>query len=273
MKRTIIVVDDFSPSAHNAMDYGCRLAADADARVVILRIYTLPVSYSSDAIALSTLKDDYDTNQDRLEHDANEWHERFPDVHIDARLVTGGLIECLRDQVYDVNPDLIVMGAPRNYDELWTWDSEMLNSLTALTAPVLLIPMHIKYKATQNIGFACDYQTVLVPGQVNFLKLLIHTTHARLHVVPVATKAPRSEEIAHENEAMINELLTDIQPTYYKMESQEVIESIAHFVKEHNLDFLVVIPHRHGIWYNIFHQSHTKQLAKLNHIPVLALQD
>lgn len=273
MKRTIIVVDDFSTSAHNAMDYTCRLAADIDARVLVLRIYSLPASYASDAVALSTLKDDYDDNQDRLEQDITLWKERFPDVHIDNRMLTGGLIECLRDQVDEVGPELIVMGAPKSYEDLWTWDNELLNALTALTSPVLVIPMHIKYRKTMNIGFACDYQTLLVPRQINFLKLLTGITHARLHVVHVATHMPDSMSIAAENEALITELLTDIAPVYYKAEGKDVIDTIAHFVREHDLDFLIVIPHRHGTWYNIFHESHTKQLAKLNHIPVLALQD
>lgn len=273
MKRTIIVVDDFSGTAHNAMDYACRLAADSGSSVLILRVYTLPTSYSSDAIALSALKDDYDINEDRLQKDMEQWCNAYPDVPVTSKLQTGGLIECLRDEIDEVSPDLIVMGAPKKYEDLWTWDDETLNALTSLTTPVLMIPLHIKYSPATNIGFACDYQTVLIPRQIDFLKLLINTTHARLHVVHVAAKPPASQEIAIENEALINDLLTEIQPVYHKLESADVIDSITHFVKDNHLDFLVVIPHRHGTWYHIFHESHTRQLARLNHIPVLALQD
>lgn len=273
MKRTIIVVNDFSETAHNALDYACGLAADAGAHLLMLHIYTLPTSYSSDAVALSLLKDDYDDAQDTYGHDLERWQQRYPELPLTGKMVTGGLIECLRDQLDETNAELVVMGAPKNYDELWTWDNELLNSLTSFSVPVLMIPLHMKYKAIANIGFACDYQTLLVPRQVNFIKLLLNTTHAKLHVVHVATKAPENTHMATENEAMINELLKGVTPDYHTLESKEVIDSISRFVLDNNLDFLIVIPHRHGVWYNIFHQSHTKQLAQLNHIPVLAMQD
>lgn len=273
MKRTIIVVNDFSETAINAMDYACHLAADAGADVLMLHIYTLPVSYSSDAVALSLLKDDYNNAEERYEHDLLALKQRYPQIGVAGRMLTGGLIDCLREQLDETDTELVVMGAPKNYDELWTWDNELLNSLTSLSVPVLLIPVNIQYKAISRIGFACDYQTLLIPRQVNFIRLLLNTTNAQLHVVHVATKAPENTHIAHENEAMIGELLKGVAPQYHTLESKEVIESISHFVIDNHIDFLIVIPHRHGLWYNIFHQSHTKQLARLNHIPILALQD
>lgn len=273
MTPTIIITNDFTESSHNAIDYTCKLIGDSKINIQILHIYTMPVSYASDAVALSSLKDDYDNCQDSLDNDVARAKEKYPNINITGKTVAGGLIETLRNQIDDVKPEIIVMGAVSDYEDLWMWDSELLNSLTSLAVPVLIVPGHVQYSAITNIGFACDYRTVLASRQLSFLKWLVRHTKAGLQVVHVSTKKLVENAVEKENEAILQDLLEDINPQYYGIEDPHVIESIAHFVKEHNLDFLVVVPHSHGVWYNIFHQSHTKQLAKLNNMPILALHD
>ncbi len=273
MTPTIIITNDFSESAHNAINYTCKLVGDSQINIQLLHIYTMPVNYTSDAVALSSLKDDYDINQDNLDHDVERTREKYPHLNITGKTVVGGLIETLRDQIDEVKPEIIVMGAVGDYENLWMWDSELLNSLTSLAVPVLLVPTHVAFTPITNIGFACDYRTVLASRQVSFLKWLVGHTKAGLHVVHVSTTKLEVTAVEKENEAIVHDLLDDVKPQYYGIENPHVIESIASFVKEHNLDFLVVIPHSHGVWYNIFHQSHTKQLAKLNNMPILALHD
>lgn len=66
--------------------------------------------------------------------------------------------------------------------------------------------------------------------------------------------------------------LDDLHPVYFEPEFNTVIVAIDGFIAAENIDMLLVIPTRHGIWYNIFQKSHTKGLVYLNHIPVLALR-
>lgn len=273
MTPTIIITNDFTESSHNAIDYTCKLIGDSKINVQIVHIYNMPVNYTSDAVALASLKDHYDNCQDCLDRDVERATEHYPHINIQGKTIVGGLIESLRNLIDDVSPEIIVMGAVSDYEDLWMWDSELLNSLTSLSVPVLIVPAHVQYSPIANIGFACDYRTVLASRQLSFLKWLIGHTKAGLHVVHVSTTKLEASAVEKENEAILQDLLSDIDTQYYGIEDPHIIESIAQFVKEHHLDFLVVIPHSHGVWYNIFHQSHTKQLAKLNHIPILALHD
>ncbi len=273
MKPTIIITNDFTESSRNAIAYACKLLGDIPYNVQLLHVYTMPVSYASDAVALSSLKDEYDSMQDSMDHDVEKMKAQYPGLTFTGKVVVGSLIESLRDQIDEVNPEIVVMGAVGDYENLWMWDSELLNSLTSLSVPVLIVPANVGFKPIRNVGFACDYRTLCGTKQINFIKWLVKHTAAKLHVVHVATGKAESESMEADNEAILHEMLEEVTPQYYGIEDPHIIDSIAHFVKEHHLDFLIVIPHKHGVWYNIFHQSHTKQLAKLNHIPILALHD
>lgn len=164
---------------------------------------------------------------------------------------------------------MVIMGAAKDFSDLWTWDSELLDALTNLPLPVLLIPHNLPFNSIKNIGFACDYKNAIQPVHVDFIKRMIDYTHAQLHVVHITRSKPINEEVKKENEQQLQE----IAPQYHTIEDPNVIDAVAHFVAAEKLDLLIVVPHKHGMWYSIFNQSHTKQMAKLNHLPILALHD
>jgi hypothetical protein len=73
--------------------------------------------------------------------------------------------------------------------------------------------------------------------------------------------------------AVLKEVFNDREPLFRTVINKRVIAGLAQFVKETNIDLLIVIPHKHDLWYNLFNKSHTKQLAMLNHLPVMAIHE
>jgi len=273
MKKTIIVTTDFTDSSRNALSYACEMAADSSYKLLLVHVYTMPANYASDGVALAAVKEAFDTAEDKLT-DEMEWVlKTYPLVTIEGKATIGGLVASLTDLIQEVHPEMLFMGAANDYASLWEWDSEILSALTNLPIPVLVIPKQISYTAIKKIGFACDYRNLCTPIQINFIKRLTAHTGAQLLVVHIARSKPENEEVKKKNEALLQEMLKDIQPEYYAIEDPNVIDAAAHFVKDHNLDLLMVIPHKHDIWYSIFHQSHTRQLAKLNNMPILSLPE
>ena len=106
---------------------------------------------------------------------------------------------------------------------------------------------------------------------VSMIKRLIHFTKATLHVIHVAPPDEPVDETAQDNKRMLKENLHDVNPSYYEPAYVNVIAAIDSFICDRNIDLLIVIPHRNGIWHNIFHERHTKGLVNVSHIPVLAL--
>jgi nucleotide-binding universal stress UspA family protein len=51
-----------------------------------------------------------------------------------------------------------------------------------------------------------------------------------------------------------------------------VVTTLDAFSQEQNIDLLVIRPHRHGVWANVFGKNNTRAIAHLNTIPILALR-
>lgn len=269
---TILVTTDFSRSSRNALAYACSMFGTGDFNILLLHAYAMPVTYTTEGIALAAMGDAFLSVEERLIGEQEWIKEQFPAVPVGYKAVMGNLMDALQQQIAADAPNLIVMGALTDYDDLWTWDNDVLSSLRDLDAPVLVIPEHVSYQPLNNIGFACDYKSRNT-AQINFIRWLATYTGAMLHVVHVTRSKPHDPGVQQENEALMQELLLDINPAYHLIEDPHVITAITGFVKNHHIDLLIVIPHRYGVWDSIFKQSHTRQLAKLNYLPVLALHD
>jgi nucleotide-binding universal stress UspA family protein len=271
MKPCIIVTTDFTGSSANALDYTSTTAL-GKYKLLLAHIYTMPAGLAAEGMAL-TVFDEYIRKADmQIEVEAARIRSAHPAIEIETRVIVGGLLQSLMELIKEIHPEAIVMGALKNYADLGTWDSEVLGALTGLPVPVLMVPYHFKTATINNIGFACDYRTTNSAAQVSFIKTIIKDTGARLHVVHISS-AMQDDNIKRSNEEILHQLLAGINPIYYAVEDPDVIDAIAGFVTQLKLDILVVVPHRHGFWHSLFNESHTKQLAKLNDLPVLALPD
>lgn len=270
--NTILVTTDFSRSSRNALAYACSMFGTGDFHILLLHAYAMPATYTTEGIALAAMGDAFVSVEERLIVEQEWVKEQFPDLPVGYKAVMGNLMDALQQQIGQVAPGLIVMAALTDYDDLWTWDNDVLRTFRDLAAPVLVIPEHVRYQPLKNIGFACDYKS-RDTVQINFIKWLATHTGALLHVVHVSRSKSPDPGVQQENETRMKKWLQDVAPAYHVIEDPQVITAITGFVREHHIDLLIVIPHRYGIWDSIFKQSHTLQLARLNYLPVLALHD
>jgi K+-sensing histidine kinase KdpD len=137
---------------------------------------------------------------------------------------------------------------------------------------VLTIPPAVAFKPVANIAFASIPGNLHSASPIESIKKLVKYTGARLHVVMVVT-ATYNEEKERQAEVTLRRQLEDINPEYHIINEPHIVQAIGRFVEEQHIDLLVVRPRKHGIWYNLFHKSYAKELAKLNLIPVMALHD
>ena len=271
--KQIIVATDFTAASRNALEWVCQLVPGG-ASILLRHIFTMPVSYTSEGLALASLHDALDIAEQELEGELGWLMQQYPAVKADGRIVTGtGFSATLQEAIAQDKPDLVVMPAAADYAELWTWDQDMLTALTDTNVPILLVPRHTTWQGLHHIGFACDYRYAGTAQQAAFLSWLTATAKAKLHVVHVTRAMPAHPDEINRNTAHLHQLLEGLQPQYHSIEDPNVIEAVTQFVKDEHIDFMIVIPHKHDVWYSLFHQSHTRQLARLNHIPVLALHD
>jgi len=264
----IIVATDFSVSSQNAANYACEFAKEYHQKILLAHIYTIPAGYAAEGLSLVTVNDAFEAGTDKLQEELERLQGRYPDLEIEIRMMVEGFMDALQELNRDVNPGMIVMGAVTDYSDLWQSGNDWLNALLSMPCPVLVIPKHITFTPIRNIAFACDYKNVSLPDQINKMKRLVELTDASFYIVHVSTgKSPEEEK----NKIAFLEAFQDIDPQFITIENKQIIVGISDFEKEYNIDLLLVIPRRHGLWYNLFNKSYSRQLALLNNLPVLSI--
>lgn len=272
MKQKVLVVTNFSAASKNALSYACQLLGVNNYAFLLVHIYTLPLTYTYEGVALASVSDSMRDIEEELSNELDRVRQQYPQIDIRGQYVIGGLVESTRDIIATHSPELLVFGTAGYYSEMWHTDSELLVALRNLTIPVMIVPQHIVFRPVGKIAFACDFKNICVPKQVDFISRLVQQTKAALSVVHVTRSKP-DDQVMKENEARIHESLQEVRPEYFSIQNPEVFKAIDQFITEHRIDLLIVIPRKHEFWYSLFHKSNVRQLAFLNRAPLLALPE
>jgi nucleotide-binding universal stress UspA family protein len=270
MEKTIIVITDFSDSAANELDFACALAKDHDIGVLLTYIYAFPLSYRGEGIVPAVFNDIIDSDRKILEDELEQAKSKYPLVSMEIKMMIGNFLASLRELERELNPEMIIMGTIGEYSELLLWNEDWLDALTGISSPVLVIPKHLPYNQIRNIAFACDYKNLCSPQQIGTIKKMVTLSGANLHIVHVS---PVIDEEEKKNGASFREAFSILNPQYHTVENKQVIKGLDEFVLQNRIDLLLVVPHKHDFWYNLFHPSHAKQLVQLNHLPVMAIHE
>ncbi len=270
---TIIVSTDFSKSGYNALKYACAFTEKGhNIELLLLNVFTLPASYSGEGVSLASIPESIFESENKLKESFQDIVEDYPGITIRTKEVVGDLIETLEEEIQAENAVLVIMGTPEGYGEMRIWNSDSLTALTSLSVPVLTVPADVTYKPIQNIGLAVILENVNSGYDSMFeaTRKLLRYTGAKLHVVSVITG--NSVTDIPENENPLGTQMEGFDMAFYRIHEKDIVGSIGNFVTAHAIDLLLVRPRKHGIWYNLFHKSYSKELAKLNLIPVMALR-
>jgi nucleotide-binding universal stress UspA family protein len=272
---TIIVCTNFSDTSRNALNYACSLvnrkAEKEGISILLLNVYTIPANYAGEGIALACIENALNYAEEDL-HEELEWvHEEYPALNVIGKVTTGRLLDALKDEIDEMQASLVIIGAGGHYGELWSWDTNILNALRQLPVPILTIPPDVSFTPLQNIAFACNLKNINNQTPFDTLKNIIQFTEAKLHVVYVTNQEIKPGTLEAENEALVHYTLKDVDPVYHTLYESQVVGAIGHFVEEKGIQLLLVMPKKHGVWESLFHKSHTKELARLNRLPIMAL--
>lgn len=267
----VIVVTNFSDASRNALDYTCRFLNNPTSTVLLLNIFAWPGSFTGDPIAIAAMSETIMNDERRLQAEYDWVKENHPQINISREMATGVFIEELRARAIPGETALIVMGAVGKYSELFSWDANIIDAFVDLNTPVLIVPVGMVFKPLEKIAFALNYYRPNLKVPVSMIRRIINFTKAKLYVINVVSPTEVITPESDERRVMLKAGLEDIDPTYYEPAFENVIMTIDNFTASEGIDMLIVIPSRHGIWYNIFQRSNTRGLVYLNHVPILSL--
>ena len=260
--KTIVLATDFSTSADNAMLYAGRLANNIGASLLLLHVYQVPVGMN-DMPLLVVSTDELKTTANAGLQKAKELllaNFNSLDVQMESRL--GDVVDELKDICKKINPLLIVVGKHgASGVQQMLFGSTSLSIIRSITHPVIVVPDRSRDFHMENAALAIDSDVENVCVQK--IKSLVSDLRTRLHLVHV-----RPEKSAYlQASNLVNELNSRCSNVY----DHEFVHGIESYIKENNIDLLIILPHKHNIVERLFVKTHTKELLRKISIPIMCI--
>lgn len=269
---TIVLVTNFSEASRNALDYACRFMEKSKASLLLLNIFSFPGSISDDPIALAAMSDVIYQDERKLAREVQWVRDHFPAIDVRSEMETGVFMDVLRARAADPGTSFFVIGAKGTYNDLLSWEVNIVDAFVDLRKPVLVVPLHLAYKPIGKIAFACNYYRDNLAAAAAMLERIVRFTGAALTVIHVKPPKELVTEEGQANKQALQAQLAHLHPAYVEPAFTQVIAAIDTYTAEQQIDLLVVIPSRHGIWDGIFRHTHTTDIVHLNHMPLLSLR-
>jgi nucleotide-binding universal stress UspA family protein len=269
--KTILVATDFSHTARNAAKYAAAMASAINAKVLLLHVYQLPVTYLEVPVLVNEeeIKNDAEKNILKLKEELAE--KTAGKLNIETEVRMGTFFQELKITCQRIDPYAVVMGSQgTTAAEHFLFGTHAVYATKHLTWPVITVPQGAKFSSIKKIGFACDFSKVVNTTPVDELKQLVKDFNAELHVLNTGKQTAFDPDVVFES-GMLQEMIGNLNPNYHFITNEKTDESIIEFAEKNHIDLLIVLPKRHNLTDKLVHKSHTKQLVLHSHVPVMAL--
>ncbi len=274
--KTIIVPTDFSPIAHNAMNYAVDMAVAIGADIHLINVYNIPVSYTEVPVVMVSVEELKKSSETQLmELQTSILHITSGKVKVKIESIMGNTVDELEEVCKKINPFAVVMGAKgKGAIENLLFGSTTLTALRHLTWPVICVPPGKEYgTGIKRIGFACDFREVVETTPVALIKDWVKIFNAELHILNVDYKNKGFGPDTPQETYKVHELMDDINPHYHFITFPDIEDGINEFAENNNMDLVITIPKKHKLLEGLFKPSSTKQLVLHSHVPIMCVHE
>lgn len=275
--KNILVPTDFSIVSNNAATYAIELAKALNyQKIIYYNVYQAPVIAEPTIPAMQVI--DFDTlkkiSENGLKKIKDE-HAHLGEGKVEFECISefGVLASSITDICEHTGSDIIVMGilGGNNIEEVLIGSSA--TSVAHHTKfPVIIVPPQAVFRPITQIVMACDFKKVGSNTPVNAIMKLLDTTGAHLSILHVDEHKKEPADFDHQKE-LLNELFKDYQPQFFFIQNEDFAEGINDFVTDHQIDLVITIPKKHGLFDRLFKRSHTKHLAFHTNIPLMCIHE
>ena len=150
--------------------------------------------------------------------------------------------------------------------------SHSVQAMQQLKWPVITVPRGAKFSDVKKIGLSFDFENAIDGDHLKGIKKMVHDFNAELHVLNISKKDQHTPHTIFES-GLLMEMLAPINHEYHFIVNENIDEGIIDFCEMNNIDLLIVMPKRHNLRDKLMHRSHTKQLDRHSHMPVMASKD
>lgn len=270
--KTILVGTDFSPAAFNAACYAADMALAIDKEILLLNIYTIPVSYSEVPMMINE-----DEIVQDMENELNKLKEQLLQrtnnrVAIKTMERVGMFFTELDIVCEQVKPYAVVFGSQGSTAaERLILGGHTVYAMKHLNWPLIAVPPGAHFLGIKKMGLACDFNQVAETVPVGKIKALTADLHAELHILNTE-KRPDEELETVEESRELHQMLASVGPHYHYAVQKHTDQSIMDIAAANDIDLLIVLPKHHDLPHLLTHKSHTRQLTMHCNVPLMALK-
>jgi nucleotide-binding universal stress UspA family protein len=260
--KTVIIPVDFSETSLNAARYAAEmLSGKSDTSIILYNMVTDADEFELAGTYLESIRTELLSKGDKQ---IEVIREKGKD-----------LIDCLEKLVSEKKATLIIMGiGEKSPLKQAIIGSNTLKITARNVCPVLIVPLHAKYKGIKNIALASDFKDVENNTPVSNIKAVLDFFKPQLHIVHVNSEihVALNEELKAERN-WLDEQFEEYSPEFYFLTTFDFHETIEQFVQDRDIDVIINVPHHQSFYDSFFKKSATKKLVFQSTIPVLAAYD
>jgi nucleotide-binding universal stress UspA family protein len=274
--KNILLPTDFSENSYNAIKYGVQLLQDEECTFYVLNTYT-PILYDNEYLVYSasqpTLTEIYKNNSQkglsrilkRIKKNSTS------NKHVFKTISSFNMLsDEIRTQVKDKEIDLIIMGTQgaTGAEEI-LFGTHTVHAIKKTKCPLLAIPSQFEYRLPKEILFPTDYEKGL-PELLMILKELALRHSSKLHILHVYFGPALSEE-QEKIKKELAEMFPENSRQFYSIAEKSVSQAIYDFQTNHEIDFLVMVNHKHSFFENLLFKPVINKMGFHVKVPFLVI--
>lgn len=269
--KTIIAPTDFSPSSLNAVNYAADLAAAIHGELLLLHIVQVPLAVSEVIVPEPAFEEMVEqANKDLDELKIRLTRKTKGKISILSEVQMGEVEHRIAETSNDKKPFALVMGIKSGRSAVRFFiGSNTLSVERHLYCPVLIIPENIHFNGINRIALACDFENVAATLPFKTLQDWLSAFRAALDVIHVS-KCKDDEPVLTGECISVHNHLNRFHPDFHFLKGENMAVSLQEFVKQNNIDLLIIIPRKHGL-FELFNEKHARKIVTHQNIPVLSM--
>jgi nucleotide-binding universal stress UspA family protein len=273
MKPTILASVDFSTVSLNAAEYAAQLAMGMQANLMLIHVVQIPVMYGEIPMPIGNFDEVIDqahgTMQGLVRKLDHACHEK---IFIQYEIKTGSPVYEIAEWAEKEHPLLVVIGTRGLGNmERFLLGSVSLSLTKECPVPLLVIPEGCKYNYVRKIGFATDLRQVVQKTPDTLIRKFTDLLGAELCIIHNAENYEEYEPAIMEEEILLDAMFTQQRHSFHFTHDEMTEEAIIRFARENQLDWVMILPGKHGFFDELFGHQHTREFVLHAELPVMVL--
>jgi nucleotide-binding universal stress UspA family protein len=277
--KNILIPTDFSSNADHAIAYALNIFKCERTNFYFIHAYADEVYGPYHNVD----KDTFDKQKNSIaEESENKLQKLVADTHTkthnplhkyEAISSFESLVDAINDFADSKNIDLIIMGTKgKTASSKITFGSNTIQMFKYVKCPVLAVPNQYSYNQPKKILFPSNY---MLPYKRRELKLLdIMAGEFKAEVLSLYISDFEDLSLRQlDNKKFLEESLPNARLSFVRTGVHNRANAITEYIKENNIDLLVMVNSRHSFLEDLLYQSTIDEIGLSPTIPFLVLQN